>query len=116
MISKILLLCFLILLISCNTEPKAKFAKKQPIATCQENQGMVTYEVFLYDDATFYLPSNTLVGFSSGNYKWMQNEIQFNTTSGTKNLCKSYWLDTSNNILQPLHNCGKEFLYYSKNK
>ena len=80
---KLLLFFTTLLVFSCKTEPTAVFAAKTKIGSISENQGMTTYEGFLYSDSTFYFPSD-LLDFSTGTFSIRGDIVTFKTTGGAR--------------------------------
>ena len=90
----IICLVTLITFVSCNFEPKQEFAKKKVIGLCQENQGMITCEIRLYNDSTFYLPSDKgFIKYSFGEFKIKKDTFYFLTKGGEINLCDKYLIN-----------------------
>ena len=111
-IKYLVLIIFIICAISCSSISKDNYKNKKLIATCQENQGMITYEVFLYNDLTFYQEENTLVDKSYGEYNFTWDGIEFNTKGGQINLCKKYKFTYNKRELFPSDSCNSDFLSF----
>jgi hypothetical protein len=103
--------------ISCDRISKNDYANKKLIATCQENQGIVTFETFLYGDSTFYQEGNDLIKKSYGTFSLTLTGINFKTIGGQQNLCNNYKFDSSRQILLPIDNSSDHLnIYFEKQK
>jgi len=68
-----------------------QFEKKEILATCQENGGMVNSEVFLYKDSTFY---GVTYGWPFGeSYSWGTYEIADSVLVFTQDYNQQYFLN-----------------------
>lgn len=91
-----------VILMSCNFDPKERFAKKQQIGTCQENDGMVTFEVLLYSDSTFYIPSTQILDYSFGKFTIRGENILFETEGGETHMCEKYLYIRKADTIKPI--------------
>jgi hypothetical protein len=98
----------ILFLASCDFDPKDEYSKKNKIGSCQENEGMSTFEADLYSDSTFYQYSDPLTKYSYGEFKLNSRGITFNTLGGEQNLCPEYIYDNKNNIYISTKDCHSD--------
>ncbi len=111
--AKFALLTIVFATISCRNSA-SDFTSKKQIGVCQQNQGMIAYEVFLYADSTFYLPSdNAFIEESYGDFRIKNDTVYFNTTGGELSLCERYRLNRENDLLVPI-DCPNEKFGFDK--
>ena len=76
-----LAVCLSVMLVACG--PSARdFEHKTKIGVFGENQGMVTFEGYLYADSTFFIPESVFSGTASGVFKIQGNTITFTCLDG----------------------------------
>lgn len=96
---KLLIITLSSLLFSCSVEDKGKFDKKNVVGEISDPFGMATYQVFLYDDSTFYLPSEgTIVHWGEGIFSINEDTISFVTTRGEAALFNRYTISVDTTI------------------
>ena len=77
-----LAVCLSVMLVACG--PSARdFEHKTKIGVFGENQGMVTFEGYLYADSTFFIPESVFSGPASGVFKIHNNSITFTCLDGS---------------------------------
>lgn len=86
---------------------KQSFAQKTYWAVCTENQGMVTHEIFMYDDTTYY--ADILGETHVGTYELSEEEITFNRDNGWAERSKKAYVFEGPNCSEGCRLISKNF-------
>ncbi len=89
--SYLIIILLAITFCSCEFENKKKYENKKNIGKISDPFGMATYQAYIYEDSTFYLPSEgTIVHWSEGLFLVNGDTMSFVTTRGKPTLKNKY--------------------------
>ena len=91
----------MITLIFSSCENTEKFKDKECIGKINDPFGMATYEILLFEDSSFYLPSEgTIVHWAEGSYSIKSDTMSFKVSRGKSELSEKKYIISEDTINQ----------------